>query len=280
MVSHQRHDFGIFALIYGQAFTTYDSASMTDCVCVLVAGIADDVVAGLRAQRPAWTVVSLDAEPGDLPPAFVSRHARVVALVGWLLPNMSGLEMCRRLRDRIETALETAPETAPETANAHITLVLDPDDQSARRRALAAGADDYMLMPLDVDAAIARIDDLAQSWQFAKTARQPASAAQRSADMLVHRGLEVDPAAFLVRHADRAVRLRRNEFDILMHFMRRPNQVLSRQALVDQIGKGGMIGERTVDRRIARLRKTLGDHAIEDPIRTVYGVGYVFDTIE
>ena len=272
MVSHQRHDFGIFALTYGQAFTTYGSASMTDRVCVLVAGIADDVVAGLRAQRPAWTVVSLDAEPGDLPPAFVSRHGRVVALVGWLLPRMSGLEMCRRLRDRTQTA--------PDTANAHITMVLDPDDQSARRRALAAGADDYMLMPLDVDAAIARIDDLAQSWQFAKTARQPASAVQRSADMLVHRGLEVDPAAFLVRHADRAVRLRRNEFDILMHFMRRPNQVLSRQALVDQIGKGGMIGERTVDRRIARLRKTLGDHAIEDPIRTVYGVGYVFDTIE
>ena len=84
----------------------------------------------------------------------------------------------------------------------------------------------------------------------------------------------------MVRHADRSVRLRRNEFDILMHFMRHPNQVLSRAALVDQIGKGGMIGERTVDRRIARLRKTLSDHAIEDPIRTVYGVGYVFDTAD
>ncbi len=234
---------------------------MTDRVCVLVAGIADDVVAGLHAQRLEWTVVSLDAEPGDFPPTFASRHGRVFALVGWLLPSMSGLEMCRRLRDRTETA------------GAHITLVLDPDDQSARHRALAAGADDYMLAPLDVAKAIARIDDLSRSRQGAQTVR-------RSADMLVHRGLEVDPAAFMVRHADRAVRLRRNEFDILMHFMRRPNQVLSRQALVDQIGKGGMIGERTVDRRIARLRKTLEDHAIEDPIRTVYGVGYVFDTVE
>ncbi|GAC1569109.1 MAG: hypothetical protein NVS3B27_12890 [Novosphingobium sp.] len=265
MVSHQRHDLGIFALIYGQGLatfgTTYGSASMTVRVCVLVAGIADEFAAGLRAQRPEWTVVTLDAGPGDLLPASISRDARVVALVGWLLPTMSGLEMCRRLRDRTETS------------GAHITLMLDPDDQSARRRALAAGADDYMLMPLDVNAAIARIEDVSRS-------RQPAQTVRQSADMLVHRGLEVDPAAFMVRHADRAVRLRRNEFDILMHFMRRPNQVLSRQALVDQIGKGGMIGERTVDRRIARLRKTLGDHAIDDPIRTVYGVGYVFDTVE
>jgi two-component system phosphate regulon response regulator PhoB len=248
---------------------------MTDRVCILVAGIADDVVAGLQAHRADWAVVSLDTEPGNRPAGPLPWQGRVFALVGWLLPTMSGLEMCRRLRGR--------PETAPEVANAHITLVLDPDDVSARRRALAAGADDYMLAPLDAAAVIARIEDLAQTRHSAQTQSvqtQSVQTGRRSAEMLVHRGLEVDPAAFMVRHADRAVRLRRNEFDILMHFMRRPNQVLSRQALVDQIGKGGMIGERTVDRRIARLRKTLEDNAIEDPIRTVYGVGYVFDTVE
>ncbi len=232
---------------------------MSDRVCVLVAGVADDLVTGLRTQRPRWTVASLDA--ADWSEACRSPPHRVFALVGWLLPAMSGLEMCRRLRDRTDTA------------DAHITMVLDLEDQSARRRALAAGADDYTLAPLDVDGVIARIEDLARS-------RPSAVPARRSGHTLVHRGLEVDPVAFMVRHADRAVRLRRNEFDILMHFMRRPNQVLSRAALVDQIGKGGMIGERTVDRRIARLRKTLCDHAIEDPIRTVYGVGYVFDTVE
>jgi two-component system phosphate regulon response regulator PhoB len=226
---------------------------------VLLAGLPDELQTGLRAQRPEWTVLSLDAE--DLPLPDPVSSSPMFALIGWLLPAMSGLEMCRRLRDR------------PYTADAHITMVLDPDDQTARRRALAAGADDYMLAPPDLAAVLARVEDLARSRPYAQPTRP-------AAHMLVHRGLEVDPAAFMVRHADRAVRLRRNEFDILMHFMRRPNQVLSRAALVDQIGKGGMIGERTVDRRIARLRKTLGDHAIEDPIRTVYGVGYVFDTVE
>ena len=237
----------------------YSRWLMADCIMVLLAGLPEELDSGLRAQRPDWTVVPLDA--GHLPPAQAPSPDRVFALVGWLLPAMSGLEMCRRLRDRTETA------------DAHITMVLDPDDQSARRRALAAGADDYMLAPLDTDAVIARIEDLARS-------RPAAAQVGRLGHTLVHGGLEVDPAAFMVRHADRAVRLRRNEFDILMHFMRRPNQVLSRAALVDQIGKGGMIGERTVDRRIARLRKSLCDHAIQDPIRTVYGVGYVFDTVD
>ena len=263
-MSHQRHDFGIFALAYGQVSSISGSAPkclipVSDRVCVLVAGVADDFAAGLRAHRPDWTVASLGA--GDWQPAAGSPQHRVFALVGWLLPAMSGLELCRRLRDR------------GETANVHITMVLDPADPAARSRALAAGADDYTLAPLDIDVMIARIEDLARS-------RQSAVPAWRSGQTLAHRGLEVDPVAFMVRHADRAVRLRRNEFDILMHFMRRPNQVLSRAALVDQIGKGGMIGERTVDRRIARLRKTLCDHAIEDPIRTVYGVGYVFDTVD
>lgn len=171
--------------------------------------------------------------------------------------------MCRRLRDH------------PATHHAHITMVLDSDDESARRRALAAGADDYTLMPSDADGLVARIEDLARSYRPAATA-----AARQSPQVLAHGGIEVDPTAFIVRYGHRTVRLRRNEFDILVHFMRRPNQVLSRAALVEQIGKGGMIGERTVDRRVARLRKTLCDHEIDDPIRTVYGVGYVLDTID
>lgn len=237
---------------------------MDDRCVVLLAGLPDGVTNDLAVQRPDWTVVSLDAgdaQPVDPSAGSGTPNGRMFALVNWLLPTMSGLEMCRRLRDR------------PATAGAHITMVLDADDHSARGRALAAGADDYTLAPVDVAAVIARIEELVRS--------RPSVRPLRSAgQMLVHRGLEVDPVAFMVRHADRAVRLRRNEFDILMHFMRRPNQVLSRSALVDQIGKGGMIGERTVDRRIARLRKTLGDHAIEDPIRTVYGVGYVLDTAD
>lgn len=224
----------------------------------------NELLAGLCAQRPDWIVVILDAGDWQLADPFAvpaSPPTRVFALIGWLLPAMSGLEMCRRLRER------------PNSADVHITMVLDADDETARRRAMAAGADDYTVTPLELDVLIARIEDLARS-------RQSAVPVGRSGHTLVHRGLEVDPVAFIVRHADRAVRLRRNEFDILMHFMRLPNQVLSRAALVDQIGKGGMIGERTVDRRIARLRKTLCDHAIEDPIRTVYGVGYVFDTVD
>lgn len=238
---------------------------------VLLAGQGDSLVAGLAAQRPSWTVIDLDSARWEAEidaESARSAHRPVIAFIDWLPPAMSGLEIVRRLRDR------------PATAAAHITMVLEAGDASARSRALAAGADDYTVEPLDVAAVIGRVEDLCRSQRAAHANGASSGPAAIGSQPLSHGALVVDPAAYVVRQADRTARLRRNEFDILMHFMRRPNQVLSRQALVDQIGKGGMIGERTVDRRIARLRKTLNDNAISDPIRTVYGVGYVFDAVD
>lgn len=229
---------------------------------LLLAGHDEALAGDLGARRPDWTVIDLEVDDSWLRGGAVGFNAPI-AFIGWLPRMMSGLEMVRRLRDR------------PATASAHVTMIIEPGDPTARSRALAAGADDYTVAPLDAETVIARVEELRRSHRSA-----PGSGAGPGSQALSHGALVVDPAAYIVRQADRTVRLRRNEFDILMHFMRRPNQVLSRQALVDQIGKSGMIGERTVDRRIARLRKTLGDHAIADPIRTVYGVGYVFDAVE
>ncbi|MBC2668782.1 winged-helix domain-containing protein [Novosphingobium piscinae] len=183
--------------------------------------------------------------------------APLFAFVDWLLPAMSGLEFCRRLRE------------SEGTAHAHVTLVLETADADARRRALAAGADDYMVGPLTAAALLERIDaaDLAGT-------RTPGG--QR----LRHGELSVDLAGFQARFRGKVVPLRPNEFRLLVHFMENPDQVFTRLSLIDRLGKdSGLIDERTVDVWIGRLRRALRAHGVPDPLRTVRSLGYVMDSL-
>ncbi len=179
-----------------------------------------------------------------------------LCFVDWLLPTTSGLEMCRRLKNR------------PETAEFHITMVLDDDNADARRRALRAGADDYLPGPLTRE----KLTDRLQTYC--------AGTHQKVRPRLVHGALAVDLAAHHARWHGAVIALRPTEFRLLAHFVEHPDQVFTRSALIAVLGKDEEgLDERTVDVWVGRLRRALKSHGVPDPLRTVRSYGYVLDGI-
>ena len=192
----------------------------------------------------------------DVP--LARNDGRVWCFVDWLLSDVSGLEMCRRLRAR------------PSTAHAHVTMVLDEDDGDARRRALRAGADDYALGPLDAATIVGRI-------RHHHTGHAGGLAPIR----LHHGDMTLDLAAHYVRWGGKAISLRPNDFRLLAHFVANPDQVFTRNELIATLGKDEAgLDERTVDVWVGRLRRALKSHGVPDPLRTVRSLGYVLDAAE
>ena len=178
------------------------------------------------------------------------------AFVDWVLPNISGLELCRRLR------------CEPLTAQAHITMLVDEDDADSRRRALRAGADDYLIGPLTRGAILDRVL-AANRLQFDEGAVRVLSLGE----------LTVDIAAFQSRWRGKAIALMPNEFRLLRYLVEHPGRVFTRSQLIAALGKQEPpVDERTVDVWIGRLRRALRAAGAGDPLRTVRSLGYVLDT--
>ncbi|NMW32121.1 DNA-binding response regulator [Altererythrobacter sp. RZ02] len=170
------------------------------------------------------------------------------------MDDLAGLEMCRRLR------------ADPRTADAHITMVLENDDAEDRRRALKAGADDYVVGTLDRTIVLDRVLALQSKHQ------------KYSADRIQLGPLQIDMAALRATWGDALIDLRPNEFRLLRFFAENPNQVLSREDLITGLGKQEPpMDERTVDVWIGRLRSALKVAGAGNPLRTVRSLGYVFD---
>jgi len=188
---------------------------------------------------------------GDLP----LLEGALWAFVEWVLPDISGLEMCRRLR------------CDPLTAQAHITMILDEDDQEARRRALRTGADDYMVGPVSRAALLDRVLSL--------KLHEAGDGLPRALSL---GGLTIDLAAFQARWQGRPVPLMPNEFRLLRYFVEHPGRVFTRSQLIAALGKQEPpVDERTVDVWIGRLRRALRAAGAGNPLRTVRSLGYVFD---
>jgi two-component system phosphate regulon response regulator PhoB len=177
------------------------------------------------------------------------------AFVDWVMPTISGLEMCRRLR------------ADPRTADAHVTMVLEEDDAEDRRRALRAGADDYLVGPLSRTAVLDRV-----------LALQSRGAERHATRRFEAGALTIDMAALQARWAGEPIVLRPNEFRLLRFFAENPNRVLTREDLISGLGKREpAIDERTVDVWIGRLRRAIKAAGGGNPLRTVRSLGYVFD---
>ncbi len=175
--------------------------------------------------------------------------------VDWIMPEISGLEMVRRLR---------ADERL---SDAHITIVLERDDDEDRRRAIQAGADDYVLGPLDRNGVLDRILTL-----------QSQRGIRRSPPRERYGLLEVIPAAQQARWDGRPLSLSPNEFRLLRYLVSQRGEINSRRKIIAGLGKlEPPIDERTVDVWIGRLRRALRAAGAPDPIRTVRAQGYVFD---
>lgn len=183
---------------------------------------------------------------------------RLFCFIDWLLPSISGLEICRRLRE------------APKTAQSHITMVLDEDDSDIRRRALRAGADNYVQGPLTAQIVAAQL-----------TEGQNVHPVIFSAKRLRHGPMTLDLSAHQLRYYNRVVPLRPNEFRLLAHFVEHPDRLFTRSQLITTLGKDcEAIDERTVDVWIGRLRRSLKAHGAQDQLRTVRSMGYVLDSID
>jgi two-component system phosphate regulon response regulator PhoB len=179
-----------------------------------------------------------------------------LVLLDWMLPGLSGIELCRRLRRR------------DSTRNVPILMLTARGEESDRVRGLATGADDYLVKPFSVPEMLARVKALLRR-----------AAPQRIADILKAGDIVLDRTAHRVMRRAREVRLGPTEFRLLAFLMENAGRVLSRQQLLDGVwGRDVFIDGRTVDVHVGRLRKALIRGSENDPIRTVRGAGYAFDT--
>ena len=192
---------------------------------------------------------------GDEAETRLREVAPDLVVLDWMLPGLSGIELCRRLRAR------------PETKTLPIIMLTARGEESERIRGLATGADDYIVKPFSVPELIARVRALLRR-----------ASPERVADVLTHGDIELDREKKRVARGGREVELGPTEFRLLEFLMERPGRVFSREQLLNG-GWGAeiYIDERTVDVHVGRLRKALNRGREVDPIRTVRGAGYALD---
>lgn len=179
-------------------------------------------------------------------------------LLDWMLPHMSGIEVCRQLRRK------------PETRGLPVIMLTARGEKTDRVRGLETGADDYVTKPFSPEELIARIHAVMRR-------ARPALAGER----LVYDGIEMNLAEHKVARDGRRVTLGPTEFRLLRHFMEHPGRVFSRDQLIDSVwGHDIYIDARTVDVHIRRLRKALNGEGETDVIRTVRSAGYALDSAD
>jgi two-component system phosphate regulon response regulator PhoB len=178
-----------------------------------------------------------------------------LVILDWMLPGLSGIELCRRLRAR------------PETRQLPIIMLTARGEESERVRGLSTGADDYIVKPFSVPELLARVNALLRR-----------ASPERVADVLSFGDIAIDREKKRVSRSGHAIDLGPTEYRLLEFLMERPGRVFSREQLLDGVwGSDIYIDERTVDVHVGRLRKALNRGHSSDPIRTVRGAGYALD---
>ncbi len=185
----------------------------------------------------------------------VEDHRPDLIVLDWMLPEVSGIEVCRRLRGRDET------RTLP------VIMLTARGEEDDRVRGLEIGADDYVVKPYSPAEMIARIRALLRR-------TDPAY----DTEVLQYADVTMDLAAHRVSRDGVSLKLGPTEFKLLRVFMERPGRVLSREQLLDLVwGSGIYVEDRTVDAHVGRLRKAVNAGGKADLLRTVRGVGYALD---
>ncbi|MDH2346970.1 phosphate regulon transcriptional regulator PhoB [Bradyrhizobium sp. SSUT77] len=192
---------------------------------------------------------------GDDADTRLKEHIPDLIVLDWMLPGLSGIELCRRLRTR------------PETKQLPIIMLTARGEESERVRGLATGADDYIVKPFSVPELLARVKGLLRR-----------ASPERLATVLAFGDIELDRDKRRVARSGRPIDLGPTEYRLLEFFLEHPGRVFSREQLLDSVwGRDIYIDERTVDVHIGRLRKLLNLGREQDPIRTVRGAGYALD---
>ncbi|HEY7978991.1 MAG TPA: phosphate regulon transcriptional regulator PhoB [Rhizomicrobium sp.] len=222
---------------------------------VLVAEDESALVTLLRynLEREGYRV--LDTQDGEEALLIASEEKPDVIILDWMIPQLSGIEVCRRLRQR------------QETRNVPILMLTARGEETDRIRGLDTGADDYITKPFSMTELLARLRAVMRRIR-------PGLAE----DTIKVGDLEMDRAAHRVRRAGRDIHLGPTEFKLLDHLIQHPGRVFSREQLLDAVwGSDVYVEARTVDVHVGRLRKALNVEGVRDPIRTVRSAGYALD---
>jgi two-component system, OmpR family, phosphate regulon response regulator PhoB len=189
---------------------------------------------------------------GDEAEEELRRQPPDLIILDWMLPGVSGIELCRRLRNR------------GETSRIPIIMLTARGEESERVRGLATGADDYVVKPFSTPELMARVKALLRRAKPETVASQ-----------LKVAQIELDRSAHRVHRAGRELKLGPTEFRLLEFLMQAPGRVFSRAQLLDGVwGENIYVDDRTVDVHVGRLRKAVNRGKEADPIRTVRGAGY------
>ena len=194
----------------------------------------------------------LKAENGEEALLVVEEDMPDIIVLDWMMPNLSGIEVCRRLKTR------------PETRAIPIIMLSARSEEVDKVRGLETGADDYVVKPFSVVELMARVRT-----QLRRV--RPSTVGLR----LEYEDIVLDAETHKVSRAEQPLKLGPTEFRLLSTFMEKPGRVWSREQLLDRVwGRDIYVDTRTVDVHIGRLRKALTQHGGGDPVRTVRGAGY------
>lgn len=219
--------------------------------------VEDEEALGLllryNLEAEGFTVEVIDR--GDEADTRLHETLPDLLLLDWMLPGVSGIELCRRLRAR------------PEAQRLPIIMLTARGEEAERIRGLKTGADDYLVKPFSVPELIARIRALMRR-----------SAPERVAAQLASGDIELNRETRRIRRAGEDLHLGPKEFRLLEFLMSHPGRVFTRETLLNGVwGDDVYIDDRTVDVHVGRLRRALNSGHQRDPIRTVRGAGYSFD---
>ncbi|MEM6912905.1 MAG: phosphate regulon transcriptional regulator PhoB [Pseudomonadota bacterium] len=199
----------------------------------------------------------LTARDGEEALLKVEETKPDIVILDWMLPSVSGIEVCRRLRNK------QATRALP------IILLTARAEETDRVRGLETGADDYIVKPFSMEELAARIRAVL------RRARP-----NLVSDIVSCGDIEVDRTAHRVRRSGQEVHLGPTEFRLLDHLMQNPGRVFSREQLLNAVwGSDVFVEARTVDVHIGRLRKALGKDGDRNPIRTVRSAGYSLEGV-
>jgi two-component system phosphate regulon response regulator PhoB len=175
-----------------------------------------------------------------------------VIILDWMMPRLSGIEVCRQLKSR------------PETQAIRVIMLSARTEDVDKVRGLETGADDYVEKPYSVTELMARV-------RAQLRRARPTTVGQ----MLTYEDIVLDAETHRVTRADTQIKLGPTEFRLLSTFMEKPGRVWSRDQLLDRVwGRDVYVDTRTVDVHVGRLRKALTGGGGDDPVRTVRGAGY------
>lgn len=196
-----------------------------------------------------------EAGDGEEALTVVSERKPDLVVLDWMLPSLSGIEVCRQLRRK------------PATRELPVIMLTARGEEGDKIRGLNTGADDYMTKPFSLPELMARIRAMLRRVQPVPLK-----------GMLQFADIAMDLAAHRVTRGDRPVHLGPTEFRLLQFFMQHPGNVFSREELLNAVwGPDIYVEPRTVDVHIRRLRKALNGENEEDIIRTVRAAGYALD---